>query len=402
MYKLNQFVLLITLVSLVGCTPPSSLTTPTPTVPPTSIVPSSTPVLPTPSPAPTATATEVPIPEIHPLDNDSLKSRIDHLASSFLLANKASALSVAVVMRNPQTGQLEALLLNYGSTAKGGGQPVTSNTIYEIGSITKVFTGIMLAEDVNNGSMKLEDPIQNYFPLNVHAPVYKDIPIKVVDLATHRSALPRDLTSDDIEDLYVWLNGYELSHKPGSQYVYSNLGYSLLGDMIARLADGKYDDLEFQLVSKPLGLADTVVTLSEEQKSRLAQGYTYDGSPAPYFPDTGAMAPAGYLRSTITDMTRFLIENMNPDATALTPSIKLAQTMQTEGRNPGTGIGLGWEIFQPETNDERIWKSGATSSFSSYISFQTGTPIGFVALTNGMFINNFADDMLRLLSQYAK
>ena len=167
---------------------------------------------------------------------------------------KIPALGVAIVVRNPHTGQLEAMLLNYGTAAKDNEQAITSSTIYEIGSITKLFTGMLLAQAVDAGTVQLGDPIQKYLPPGIQAPTYEDEPIKLVDLATHRSALPRDIDTDSLPKLYGWLDAYRLSRAPGSRYAYSNVGYALLGDILARLAGSDYDTLEYQSISRPLGL----------------------------------------------------------------------------------------------------------------------------------------------------
>ena len=199
--------------------------------------------------------------------------------------------------------------------------------------------------------------------------------------------------------LYLWLNSFKPAHAPGSQYIYSNLGYMLLGDILSRLSQNDFGPLEFASVSQPLGLMDTREVLTDEESERLAQGYTYDGWQARYFPDSGAMESAGYLHSTLQDMTRFLLANMEPDSTPLAPSIKLAQTMQAEGRNPGTGTGLGWEIENPGTPQERISKGGGTPGFTSYISFAADGSSGFVLLTNGQNVENLTSSMTQLLTQ---
>ena len=268
-----------------------------------------------------------------------------------------------------------------------------------MGSITKLFTGILLAEAVNAGEVRLTDPIQAYLPEGIQAPAYKQIPISLVNLATHRSGLPRDSYTDSFSDIYAWLNGFQLSLAPGSEYIYSNLGYAILGDILARKANSDYGTLAFQSVSQPLGLLDTRETLTDEEKSRLARGYGYDGSPMDYEPDFGAMSSAGYLHSTLKDMTRFLIENMQPDSVPLSSSLELAQTMQSVGRNPGTGTGLGWEIDRPGTLDERLSKGGATLGFSSSISFAKDGSSGFILLTNGQHIDSLALQMARLLKE---
>jgi D-alanyl-D-alanine-carboxypeptidase/D-alanyl-D-alanine-endopeptidase len=381
---------------------PASCSTNAPLIPPSATVtleiPSSMPTI-----APSATATQIPAPTSTPgiplFNDDQLKSRIDQLAAAFLEQYHNPGLSVAVIVRDPQTGQLESMLLNYGKMSKGSDQPVTSDTVYEIGSITKVFTGILLAEKVNDGTVRLDDPIQKYMPDNVQAPSYKDTPITLVDLATHRSGLPRDLNSDDPAMLYLWLNSFKPAHTPGSQYIYSNLGYMLLGDILSRLSQNDFGSLEFASVSQPLGLMDTREVLTEEENERLAQGYTFDGSQARYFPDSGAMGSAGYLHSTLQDMTRFLLANIEPESTPLASSIKMAQAIQAEGRDPGTGTGLGWEIENPGTPKERIWKGGGTPGFTSYISFNTDGSSGFVLLTNGQMVVNLASSMAQLLTQ---
>ncbi len=306
-------------------------------------------------------------------------------------------MGVAVVLRNKATGQLQAMLLNYGTSVKDGSDASAPDTIYEIGSITKVFTGILLAEAVVSGSARLDDPIQNYMPAGIHAPTYRDQQITLAELATHRSSLPRDADTDSLPDLYAWLNQYQLPRAPGLEYVYSNLGYSLLGDILARLAGTDYATLELQDVSQPLGLVDTREALTPDETGRLAQGYGYDGSPADYFPDSGAMSGAGYLRSTLADMTRFLAANMQPDATPLAAAIRLAQMSQAEGRNPGTGAGLGWDIQHPGKPDEVISKGGATSGFTSYIGFRADGSVGFVLLSNGQYVDSLAPPIFSIL-----
>jgi D-alanyl-D-alanine-carboxypeptidase/D-alanyl-D-alanine-endopeptidase len=355
----------------------------------------------TPLPSPTLTSTPAPTatPAIQSFNDDSLKSQIDHLAASFIAQSHDSGLSVAVVKRNPQTGQLEAMLLNYGYTSKAQSQPVTSDTVYEIGSITKVFTGILLAQAIHAGKINLDDPVQKYLPDGVYLAAYKDKPIRLIDLATHRSDFPRDLGSDDPSDLYQWLNNFQPSIAPGAEYVYSNLGYMVLGDILSRLSQSDFNTLELTSVSQPLGLLDTREVLTDDEKNRLAQGYSYDGSPAPYFPDSGTMSGAGYLRSTLKDMTRFLLDNMQTDSTQLASSLQLAQTMQAEGRNPGTGTGLGWEMDRPGMSNEVIWKGGGTNGFTSYIEFMKDGNSGFVLLSNGQFIDNLASSMSALLGE---
>lgn len=401
-----SFVLLTLLaISLTACsTTSSSLTqTPLPSEPTAASVAETAAPTDTPSPTATQTATPTitPVPTIQLLlfNDEEFKAQIDRLAAKFMNQTHNPGLSIALAIRNPQLDQLQVMLLNYGMTNKEDGQPITSNTEYEIGSVTKVFTGIMFAEGIEAGTVKLDDPIQNYLPDGIQAPMFDGIPVTLRDLATHRSGLPRDVESDDPNDLYIYLNGLKLDYAPGSEYAYSNFGYEILGNILALQARKDFGSLEFDSLSKPLGLTDTTVSLSADQQSRLASGYQFDGTPADYFPQSGAMSPAGYLHSTLNDMARFLVANMQPDATSLGPSLKLAQTSAAQGRNPGTGAGLGWDIVRPDDQSARVWKDGATDGFSSYISFARDGNSGFVLLTNGQYIDNLASVIIQLLGE---
>ena len=399
----QKLLLLLVLLSLSACAtnppaivspliiPSSSLFTVSPAI---SIASTPLPLLTiTATPAPTAT------PDIPSFSDNSLENRISHLAEAFIAQSHSSGLSVAIVKRNPQTGQLEAMLLNYGDTSKDHGQPITSDTVYEIGSITKVFTGILLAQAVSFGIINLNNPVQKYLPDGVHLAAYKGQPIRMVDLATHRSGFPRDFASDNPSDLYQWLNNFQPNRAPGAEYVYSNLGYMVLGDILSRFSQTDFGSLEFASVSQPLGLMDTREVVTSDEQNRMAQGYTYDGSAVSYFPNSGNMSGAGYLRSTLNDMIRFLLDNMRPDSTPLASSLQLAQTLQAEGRNPGTGTGLGWEIDRPGTRSEVIWKEGGTPGFTSYILFRKDGSSGFVLLSNGQFIDSLATSMSALLGE---
>lgn len=360
----------------------------------------------TPLPPPSATSTRAPDPPpptptagLPVLTDDELQNQLSHMAAGFMKSGRNPGLSVAIVKRNSQTGAAGAMLLNFGTMAEGGGGPIDSNTVYEIGSLTKLFTGILLAQGIQSGSMRLDDPIQAYMPSGVHAPDYNGIPITLGELASHRSGLPRDLNSDSLPELYAWLNGLSLSQAPGSEYIYSNAAYALLGDILARNAGTDYGTLVFDSVSQPLGLRDTTEVLTADQDRRLGQGYAFDGSLARYFPDAGAMSGAGYLHSTLNDMTRFLLDNLQPASAPLAASLSLAQQPVSEGRNPGTGTGLGWEVEQVGKPGEHIWKAGATPGFSSYISLRTDGSSGFVLLSNGQSVDALVPIMARLAAQ---
>src|SRR3954453_4186686 len=172
----------------------------------------------------------------------------------------------------------------YGEIHRGAGDKPTGDTIYEIGSMTKAFTGTLLADMVKRHLVKLDDPVQKYLPANVKLHVAENTPIKLVDLASQSSGLPRlpdnmnpkdpknpyaDYTS---QRLFAFLKKYEISRAPG-KYEYSNLGMGLLGNLLARKAGKTYEQLVVERICDPLEMSDTRIKLSAEQKKRLAPPY---------------------------------------------------------------------------------------------------------------------------------
>jgi D-alanyl-D-alanine-carboxypeptidase/D-alanyl-D-alanine-endopeptidase len=370
-----------------------------------------------PSPA-TATATtappatSVPAPAIQP---EQLKKAMDALMSSFMQQNQVTACSVAVVYPDAATAKLLTLLFNYGTLSKDSKKPVNSSTQYEIGSITKLFTADLLAWNVQNGLMNLDDPVQKYLPSNVHVPAYSGTPITLRQLSTHTSGLPRNLEgvppitmvngvsyteyfTDD--QVFNFLNGYQLTRAPGAKWEYSNLAYSVLGMAEEQVGHDSYENLVESKIAAPLGLHDTRVVLSAQERANLAQGYTRKGGKAVSIAQSGAVLPAWSLRSTIQDLATYLAANIDPDQTALASVLKLTQQEQDKAGSPNAVMGLGWSIANPGTPREQFSKDGATAGFNAYMAFSRVSRVGFVALCAKVSgLDNLAPQIIKLLNQ---
>ncbi len=281
--------------------------------------------------------------------------------------------------------------ISYGNRASGG-LPLDGRTEFEIGSITKVFTGILLANEVTRGEVRLDDRIGVLLPPGVHAPEHNGIPITLVDLSTHSSALPRmptnikpadannpyaDYTTDQ---LYAFLSGATLPRDPGAQYEYSNFGAGLLGVLLARKAGAPYPEVLTRRVLAPLGLADTRTSLSPEQAGRLARGHSASLAPVAGW-DFDALAPAGALRSTAQDMLQFLEENLAPETTPLARELRLATEPRRGTTIPNTRIGLGWHITDLKGRSI-VWHNGGTGGFHSFIAFERDSGRAVVVLAN--------------------
>ena len=203
----------------------------------------------------------------------------------------------------------------YGRISIGGPEP-TPDTVFEIGSITKVFTAFLLADMAERGEVALDDPVRKYLPASVVVPSRGRKEISLVDLATHSSGLPRDsvevdLSKDDspyagytAADLYAFLGRHRLERDPGSQVSYSNVGVGLLGHALALRAGVSYGALMRSRVFEPLGMTSTSVTPDAERQASRATGHNRKLGPVP--PWTGGVIdPAGSVNSTAADMLKF-------------------------------------------------------------------------------------------------
>jgi CubicO group peptidase (beta-lactamase class C family) len=311
---------------------------------------------------------------------------------------------MAVVYPAPSAGQWQSLFLNYGTLSKDSHTPTSQTTIYEIGSISKVFTGELLALDVGQGVVRLDDPVQQYLPSAVHVPMYQGQSITVRELATHTSSLPRSLPNPipheengvsvsgfaAIGDISKFLNAYQLTRAPGSQWEYSNLANGLLGIAEEQVGKDTYENLVMKNIIAPLALPDTRITLTAGQQSRLALGYGANGKPAPPFATAGELLAAGGLRSTTHDLAAFIIDNIDPSRTPVTSALGLALQQAGKGGSPTTAMGLGWIVNKPGTPEEEFNKPGQTAGYSSFIALSQRTRTGFAVLCNGHDVSKIA------------
>jgi CubicO group peptidase (beta-lactamase class C family) len=267
-----------------------------------------------------------------------------------------------------------------------GPRHLDRDTIFEIGSVTKTFTATLLAEMVQANEVSLDDPIEKYLPGGAKAPTFNGQHITLLDLATQSSGLPtlpanfapRNL-ADPYADytaakLYEFLSSYSLTRAPGSLYEYSNLGFGLLGQLLANRAGTSYPALVAKRVLAPLGMHATGAAPTDAMLAHLAPGHDGDGNRAHAW-SFDTLAGAGSLRSLLADMLKYLAANMNgtdPVANAM----RFAQTPQ---RAAGTQrIGLAWMTRGAKT----IWHNGATYGYASFLGFSDDRARGIVILAS--------------------
>jgi D-alanyl-D-alanine-carboxypeptidase/D-alanyl-D-alanine-endopeptidase len=284
-------------------------------------------------------------------------------------------------------------IISYGALNQNDARQVNGDTEFEIGSITKVFTSLLLADMVQRGEVALDDPVAKFLPAAVKMPSWGSRQITLIDLSTHTSGLPRtpsNLAPKDpdnpyadytVDRLYEFLDSFTLRREIGTRFEYSNVGASLLGHALSRRAGMEYESLVHRRITAPLGMKDTVITLSSGQLARLATGH--DGAMTPVKNwDFQVLEGGGGLRSTVNDLLKFLSAELGYSNTPLKASMAAQLEVRRPAGAPNLAVALGWSV-QTEPNGTVIWHNGATGGYMSFIGFNPSTRTGVVALTNG-------------------
>ena len=273
-----------------------------------------------------------------------------------------------------------------------GGDSVDAHTVFEIGSINKVFTAVLLAEMVRRGEVRLDDPIAGFLPSSVRVPERAERQITLMDLATHYSGLPRlpgNLEPADsenpyadytVQDLYRFLSGYRLERDIGERFEYSNLGVGLLGHVLATRAGTSYEAALAERVLEPLKLDETRIALTPPMAERLATGHTAKGRATKNW-DIGALTGAGGLRSTANDMLTFAAAHFDSGG-VLFPSLRMALRAQRPVDRTGSdSVGLAWMLMR-RNGHPVAWHNGGTGGYRSFLGLDRERRWAVVVLTN--------------------
>jgi serine-type D-Ala-D-Ala carboxypeptidase/endopeptidase len=332
------------------------------------------------------------------------KSEIDRLVSPLIDGQWCRGAVIGLV-RLDKTGHPQIQILGYGHKSADDATPPDETSVFEIGSITKTFTGIALAEMAGRGELAVDDPLQKHLPESVKLRPAADEPVTLLHLATQRSGLarmPLNFQPADARNpfadytqqrLYDYLNNSKPAVKPGEKYEYSNLGVGLLGHVLARRAGKSYEALIVERIADPLAMSDTRIALSDDQRKRLAPGHDADGNLFANW-DFDALAGAGALRSTAADKVKFVVANLAPPEGRLGEALKLAQRIHADDES--VGMGLGWHITK---GSNTVWHNGQTGGYHSFVGFLPEKKFGVVVLSNTatMHVDRVGDGLLRRL-----
>jgi CubicO group peptidase (beta-lactamase class C family) len=274
----------------------------------------------------------------------------------------------------------------------GPGQPpLDGNTVFEIGSISKVFTATVLATLVKEGKVTLEDPVQKYLPATVRLPARNGKQITLGNLSEQNSGLPRMPTNFrprdprnpyadyDVQLMYEFLSGYELTRDPGQQFEYSNLGVGLLGHVLSLATGESYEEIERKRIWAPLGMTHTAITFTPWMKEHLALGHDDKGNVVPNW-DIAALAGAGAIRSTTLDMLKFAAANLHPERGPLETAMAFAQKERAPA-GANSAIGLNWLSLHAGA-DTIVWHNGGTGGYRTYLGLVPSRKVAVVVMTN--------------------
>ncbi len=278
------------------------------------------------------------------------------------------------------------------------------NTIYEIGSITKVFTSLLLADMSLKQQLNLNDPTSKFLPKTVKTPSRNGKEISLLNLSTHRSGMPRFPYNVDpknvdepyvdytVKQLYEYYANFTPTFDIDSRWQYSNVAYGVLGSILSIVANKDFETLVKEGVSEPLNMHNTVISLTAKQKSNLAVGHAETGTVVG-LTDLGAIDAGGALRSNINDLLTFAEANLGFVKTDLLPAMELTHVVQAKKDGNDTFTTMGWTQVNSD-GKYLLFKDGGMPGYRTFLGIDKTNKIGVVVLANA---NNGVTDIGRYL-----
>lgn len=269
-------------------------------------------------------------------------------------------------------------IVSWGKLENHMNRPIDGDTLFQIGSVTKTFTAMLLQDMITRGEMKLDDPVAKYLPKSVKMPTRNGKEITLRQLVVHTSGLPANpgnlgpsWADYNADELYAFLSGYQLRYDPGARYHYSNLGASLLGHVIALKAGTNYESLVLDRICRPLRMDDTAITLTPELKPRLAGP---EDNRAPIF------FAQGGLRSTANDLLKYVSAMAGLTGTPLTSLIEKTREVQVQSEAPTQNLGS-WFIVSDPQGRRFVLHDGDAGGCNAYVAFDESRRRGVVVLS---------------------
>jgi CubicO group peptidase (beta-lactamase class C family) len=332
-----------------------------------------------------------------------LDLEVDSLVKNYMSDPANAGLSIGII----QNGL--TFFYHYGETKKETAKLPTNTSIYEIGSVTKTFTGILLAKAIEEQKVKADDDIRHYLPPSCKNLSYKNTPVTLIQLSNHTAGIPRIPENLELQKnfdgkdpyknytkelLFDELSKLKLEYMPGTKSVYSNTGMALLGVILAEVYHKSYAELVKEMITGPLNMDHTFEVVPATELAQFCTGYNENGHETSYW-SFADLAGCGGLRSTLEDMTTYVRANIEEKDPAIT--LSHAATFQVSKYN---SIGMAWNNQQSLSGTTTTWHNGGTYGFSSFIGMIKSLKSGVVVLSNsGNNVDELAIKLLKLLKK---
>ncbi len=339
---------------------------------------------------------------------------VNRYADNIFYNTKASGMAIVAIDAN------QRIFASRGVVRPGSQQPPAKDSLIRIASLSKLMSSELMVKLAEEGRLKLDDPLSKYAPSGARVPSYNGQPIRLINLATHTSGLPREqpggkamrpvFTWPTKSQRWAWLAGAQLKSAPGQVASYSNLAFDLLGDALAKAGGKPYPALLQEKVTRPLGMKDTTFTPSPDQCARLIIPAK---NPSPCNNSLAAIGSGG-VYSTPDDMGRWMQQFLSSDAHTRSPQVDRLQTMiyqrgqltKVEGMDvPGRAdaLGMGWVYMAPrEGRPGIIEKTGGGGGFITYMAMVPQYSVGVfvvVARSNETRFTPMSDGVNNLLTE---
>jgi beta-lactamase class C len=334
-----------------------------------------------------------------------VRKAVDDAIQPLMAKNNIPGMAVAITIAGKST------VFNYGVASTDTRKPITADTMFEIGSVTKTFTATLTSWAQVNNHLSLSDKVDNYLPSLRNTPFGN---LSLLNLGTHTSGglplqLPGDVRNDD--QLMQYLNAWRPSHPPGTYRTYTNPGIGMLGVITAKSMGQDFIALMEQHLFPALGMTSSFINIPANRMADYAQGYTTEGKPVRM--SAGVLSSEAYgIKSTATDLIHFVEANMNLlkldgkllsaitsthtgyfQARVMTQDliweqyrypIELKTLLEGNSSTMIFNANPVTEIKPPQAPQQNVWinKTGSTNGFAAYVAFIPEKRLGIVILAN--------------------
>jgi len=343
---------------------------------------------------------------------DTLEDKIDDIAIRYLKVG----MMVGVI-----NSDNKKMIFSYGTKVRGTDNAPDENTVFDIGSMTKTFTSLLAADTYLNFGFT-DDTVSNYLPENVTMPMFNGKHIQIIHLATHTSGLPRTPHADGqiypipdgfvpdnpyqvytVDDVYDYLTNYcTLIFEPGTYWEYSNTGYGLLGHIVGRIHHSTYQEVLQDRIFDNLNMTRSSVSLNDAQLNNYSMAYDSDFQNVPYFIANDIFQGAGFIKSTLSDLFKYLDAQMGTTATDISNAIELTHIPALHQGSMGEQA-MAWYIQTLDDGQTIIYSGGDTNGHSSFIGFNEETSTAVIILSNGAMRGsqlNMGPDIFEVINLY--